>query len=100
MLRPRPLVPIIAAFALLAGALVFAPVAATQSGESTLSPTPPVKLAPASSATPTTTTSTPPEQLPKTGLDVVLITAAGLVLLGSGVALRRGLTGPASRGSG
>jgi len=86
---------------LLAGGLVFAPVAATQSGEPTLSSTPPVKLSPApGKAKATTSTSTPPAQLPKTGLDIVLIALTGIGLLGTGAGLRRALGGPASRRSG
>ena len=104
MLRPRPLVTVTAALALLAGALFFAPLASPQSGQQTLSPTPPVALAPpASATTPTTTTGTPaPAQpkLPRTGLEVWLVALTGLGLLATGTALRGAHGGPASRRSG
>jgi len=82
---------LIAALALLAGALVFAPLGSTQSGLPTLSATPPVALAPAST-TPTATT-----QLPKTGLDDALVALTGLGMLAGGAALRRARGAPASR---
>ena len=100
MLRPRPLATVIAAFALLGFALFSAPIGATQSAAPTLSPTPPVRLAPPSTPAPTTTTPAQPERLPKTGLDLWLVGLAGLGLLGTGAALRRALAGSASRGDG
>jgi len=97
MLRPRTLTPVIAALALLTYALIFTPVAVTQSNLARLSPTPPVKLAPAS--TTATTPSGPPDQLPKTGLDSWLVLVVGLGLVATGAGLRRGLAGTPSRGS-
>jgi LPXTG-motif cell wall-anchored protein len=96
MLRPRPLATVIAAFALLVGVLLFAPIGSTQSGIPTLSPTPPVTLAPPSPAPTTTTTPTRP-RLPKTGLDVSLLALTGLGLLCAGAALRRTQRRPAAR---
>jgi hypothetical protein len=100
MLRPKPLATVIAALALLAYALFVAPIAATQSGQPTLSPTAPVKLLPPSSTSRTTTTTTNPTQpakLPKTGLDTALVALTGLGLVLAGEALRRALAGPASQ---
>jgi hypothetical protein len=93
MLRPRPLATVIAAFALLVGVLLFAPIGSTQSGIPTLSPTPPVTLAPP----PTTTTTPARPRLPKTGLDVSLLALTGLGLFCAGAALRRTQCGPAAR---
>ena len=98
MLRPRPLATVIAALALLAGALFFAPIAATQNGASRLSPTPPVRLAPPPHA-PASTPATP-KQLPPTGLDTWLVCLAGIGLLAAGTALRGVLAARASHGSG
>jgi LPXTG-motif cell wall-anchored protein len=77
--------------ALLTGALLFASIGSTQSGISTLSPTPPVRLAPVPTTpvSPTTTPTAPPTRLPKTGLDAGLVALVGLVLLVAGTALRR-----------
>jgi LPXTG-motif cell wall-anchored protein len=98
MLRPRPLATVIAALAVLACALLFAPFASTRSGPQTLSPTPPVTLAPPSStSTSTTTTSTAQPKLPKTGLEIWLVALVGLGLLATGAALRQARGGPASR---
>jgi LPXTG-motif cell wall-anchored protein len=101
MLRLRPLATAVAAVALLTGALLFASIGSTQSGIPTLSPTPPVTLAPVPT-TPVSTTTTPPPaptRLPKTGLDTGLVALVGLVLLVAGTALRRVRGGAASRRS-
>jgi len=90
MLRPRPLATVIAALALLAGALFFAPIAATQNGASRLSPTPPVRLAPPPHA-PASTPATPKQWL---------VCLAGIGLLAVGTALRGVLAARASHGSG
>jgi hypothetical protein len=106
MLRPRPLASVIAALALVACVLLFAPIGATQSASPTLSPTPPVTLTPvpttpvSTTTTGTTTTSGPPDQLPRTGLDAWLVVLIGLGLLATGAALRRELAGLAPRRSG
>jgi hypothetical protein len=108
MLRPKPLATVIAALALLAGALFFTPIAATQSGQPTLSPTPPVKLLPPSTTTTgttttgttttgTTTSGPPPVQLPKTGLDAWLVALVGVGFVLAGEALRRAVAATASR---
>lgn len=92
MFRLRPLAAVMAALALLTGTLLFAPFASTQSGQRTLSPTPPVKLAPPSPTPVTTTTGTTPTprpKLPKTGLDAVPVALVGLALMAAGAALRR-----------
>ena len=101
MVRLRPLAAAVAAFALLAGALVFAPIGSTQRGIPTLSPTPPVPLPPATKPKPTPTPPTTPTTtpaptptparpvLPKTGVDVALMALVGLTLLASGATLRR-----------
>ncbi len=94
MVRPRPLTTVIAAFALLAGVLLFAPIGSTQTGVPTLSPTPPVTLAPPSTS-PTTTTTPSRPRLPKTGMEVSLLALTGLGLLASGAALRRVRARPA-----
>lgn len=100
-----PLATALAAFALLAGALVFAPIGSTRSGIPTLSPTPPVYLPPAPS-TPTTATTTPTTPaptparpvLPKTGVDAELVAFVGLAMMLGGAALRRVVaTAPARR---
>jgi hypothetical protein len=95
MFRPRPLATVIAAFALLAAVLVFAPIGSTLGGLPTLSPTPPVTLAPPSAPTPTPAPARP--QLPKTGLEVWLVALTGLGLLACGAALRRTGRAPAPR---
>jgi hypothetical protein len=97
MLRPRPFAVLVAALSLLACALVFAPIGATQSGQPTLSQTPPVPLAPASSTTTTTTTSGQPAGLPKTGLDAWLVALLGGCLVVIGARLRQAVARPASR---
>ncbi|HWF50245.1 MAG TPA: LPXTG cell wall anchor domain-containing protein [Solirubrobacteraceae bacterium] len=76
---------VVAALALLVCALLFAPTGSTQGGNQTLSPTPPVTLAPPSTA------STPPARpaLPKTGIDVSHVALVGLGFLACGAALRR-----------
>lgn len=79
---------VLAALALLAGALFYAPAGSTLSGESTLSPTPPVTLAPAPTTPITTTTTTTPPPLPKTGIDTALLALMGLGLVTAGTALR------------
>jgi len=96
MLRPRPLATVIASLALLAGVLLFAPIGSTQSGVPTLSPTPPVTLAPPSPA-PTTTTTPAAPRLPKTGLEVSFVALTGLGLLLAGAALRRTGRAPVPR---
>ena len=77
---------LIAALSFLACALILAPIGATQSSQSTLSRTPPVPLAPAST---TTTTSAQPGKLPRTGIDLSLVAVLGGGLLGLGAGLRR-----------
>ncbi|MDQ6776178.1 MAG: LPXTG cell wall anchor domain-containing protein [Actinomycetota bacterium] len=96
MFRPRPLATVIAACALLAAVLAFAPIGSTRSGLPTLSPTPPVTLAPPSTA-PTTTTTPARPRLPKTGLEASLVALTGLGLLACGAALRRTVRRSASR---
>jgi hypothetical protein len=79
------------ALALVAGTLILAPIAATQNDEPSLSQTPPVPLAPATTPTTTTistTTSGQPAKLPKTGLDMLLLVALGAGLTLAGTALR------------
>ena len=87
-----------AALALLVAVLLFAPIGATQGGQPSLSPTPPVTLL-APSTTPTTTT-TNARQLPKTGLDAWLVALAGVGLVAAGEALRRAIPRPRARRSG
>jgi LPXTG-motif cell wall-anchored protein len=82
---------VIATLALVAGALLLAPIGATQGTVPTLSPTPPVALAP-----PPTTTTAVTQHLPKTGFEAWLLALMGLALVVAGSALRsRG--GPALR---
>jgi LPXTG-motif cell wall-anchored protein len=91
MLRPRPLVTVVAALALLVCVLLFAPTGSTQGGKQTLSPTPPVTLAPPSTVSTTTTRPA----LPKTGIDVSHVALVGLGFLACGAALRRPRRRPA-----
>lgn len=80
---------VLAALALLAGALVYAPLGSTQGGEPTLSATPPVKLAAPTTTASTTTTASVRPRLPKTGLQTSTLALLGLGLLGAGSLLRR-----------
>lgn len=91
---------VIAALALLTCTLVFAPIASPQSGVPTLSPTPPVTLAPPPTTPASTTTTFSAPQLPKTGVETWLTAVGGLGLLAAGAALRRARGGPDSRRSG
>jgi LPXTG-motif cell wall-anchored protein len=87
-----------AALVLLAGALLFAPIASTQSGFPTLSPTPPVTLAPAPITPVVTTTTRARPVLPKTGFEAGFAVLLGLGLVAAGTAVRRvGGGGPSRR---
>ncbi|HWF34486.1 MAG TPA: LPXTG cell wall anchor domain-containing protein [Solirubrobacteraceae bacterium] len=88
MLRPRPLATVLAALALVAGALLFAPFASTRSGAQRLTPMPPVTLSPPAATPVSTPVATAPPRLPKTGLNAALVALVGLGLLTSGVVLR------------
>jgi LPXTG-motif cell wall-anchored protein len=84
---------VIATLMLLAGVLLYPPLASTQNGIPTLSATPPVALR----TSPTTPTTTSHPQLPKTGFETSLLALIGLGLLSAGTVLRRTRGAPASR---